>query len=71
MAKQIKTSININASCETIWNILTDFERYPDWNPFIKSILGDVKVGNRVKIKVQDMVFKPKILTFNKNSSSQ
>ncbi|MDY7396123.1 SRPBCC domain-containing protein [Aureibaculum sp. 2210JD6-5] len=67
MAKQIKTFININASPKVVWNILTDFEKYPEWNPFITSISGDVKVGNRIKIRIQDMVFKPKILIFDKN----
>ena len=68
MAKQIITTINIEANPETIWKILTNFEKYPEWNPFIKSVTGNVKVGNRIKIKVQDIVFKPKILTFTKNS---
>ena len=68
MAKQIKTSININASREIIWKILTDFEKYPEWNPFITSLTGNVIVGNRIKIKLQNMVFKPKVLIFNKNS---
>jgi len=67
MAKQIKTSITINASREKIWQILMDFENYPKWNSFIKSVSGDIKVGNRIKIKLQGMVFKPVVLTFNEN----
>ena len=38
MTKQIKTSIHINATKEKVWEILMDFEKYPEWNPFIKSI---------------------------------
>lgn len=68
MAKQIKTSITINASKEKIWKILTDFESYSEWNPFIKSITGDVEVGNQILVKLQGMTFKPKVLTLKKNT---
>ncbi|MGK0328918.1 SRPBCC family protein [Polaribacter sp.] len=68
MAKQIKTSIIIEASREKIWGILTDFENYTEWNSFIKSISGELKVRNRIKIKVQGMTFKPIVLTLNQNT---
>ena len=63
MAKQIKTSITINASKESVWKILTDFENYPKWNSFIKSVTGILKVGNQIKVELQGMTFKPVILT--------
>lgn len=68
MTKEIKTSIIIQASTETIWNILTDFESYPTWNPFIQSIQGDVQVGNKISIQLQGMKFKPKVLVFKENT---
>jgi len=68
MTKQIKTSITINASKKKIWKILTDFENYSEWNSFIKSVTGEVKVGNQIKVKLQGMTFKPVVLTFNKNT---
>ena len=68
MTKQIKTSITINASKEKVWQILTDFSAYPEWNPFIKSINGEVKVGNRIQIKLPEMTFKPTVLTYTKNT---
>lgn len=68
MAKQITTSININASKEKVWNVLTDLESYPQWNSFIQSIHGNLRVGNTIKVKLQDMTFKPVILTFDKNT---
>ncbi|PTB91085.1 SRPBCC domain-containing protein, partial [Marivirga lumbricoides] len=48
MTKQIETSIRIKALSETVWDILTDFEKYPQWNPFIKSVKGEVKEGNNI-----------------------
>jgi len=68
MAKQIKTSITINASKERIWEILTDFEKYPEWNSFIGSVTGKLKVGNRITVKLQGMTFKPVVLTLNENA---
>ncbi len=68
MTKQIKTSITINASKEKIWKILTDFENYQQWNSFIKSVTGNVSVGNTINIKLQGMTFKPVVLTFVENS---
>ena len=67
MTKQIKTSININATKEKVWEILMDFEKYPEWNPFIKSISGNIKIGNRIKVKLQGMAFTPTVVTLNKN----
>jgi hypothetical protein len=66
MGKSIKTEIVINASREKVWEVLTDFKKYPDWNPFIRSISNELKEGGRLKILLQNgenqMAFKPKIL---------
>jgi hypothetical protein len=72
MAKEISTEIRINASPEKIWSVLTDFEKYPEWNPFIKSIEGSPKVNNRIKAQIQapgsrEMTFKPKVLVHDEN----
>jgi hypothetical protein len=72
MAKEIKTEILINASPEKIWTILTHFDNYPNWNPFIKSIKGEVKVGKKITARIEPpnakgMTFKPRILVFNPN----
>ena len=68
MAKQIKTSITIEATKEKVWQILTDFDNYPNWNSFIKSVSGDVKAGNRIQIKLQEMTFRPVVLTMHENT---
>ncbi len=72
MAKQIKTEILIHSTPETIWNILTDFKKYPEWNPFITSIEGKAEVGMKIKARMQPpeakgMTFTPKILAFRAN----
>jgi len=72
MAKEIKAEIVINASPEKIWVILKNFDNYPTWNPFIKSIKGEVKVGNKITVRIEPpnakgMTFKPKVLTYETN----
>lgn len=72
MAKNIKTEILINATPEKIWSILTNFGNYPNWNPFIKSINGEIKVGKKIRAEIEvsqskGMTFSPKILTFVTN----
>uniref|UniRef100_UPI00321727A8 SRPBCC domain-containing protein n=1 Tax=uncultured Draconibacterium sp. TaxID=1573823 RepID=UPI00321727A8 len=72
MKKEITTTIQINASSEIIWKILTDFEKYPEWNSFVKSVTGEVKAGNKIKVKIEPpeekgMSFKPKIMTCEAN----
>ena len=72
MAKEIKTEIVIKATPEKVWAILTDFDNYPNWNPFIKSIKGQVAVGNKIIArleppKAKGMTFKPSVLIFDAN----
>lgn len=67
MKHQISTSIIINANPSTIWNVFTDFSRYPEWNPFIKSIIGEIQVGKRFQANIGNMTFKPRVIAY-KNS---
>lgn len=69
MALDIKTSIRIKATPTKVWEILTDFESYPNWNPFIKSIKGQVEQGHTITARIEPpeskgMTFKPVILVF-------
>lgn len=54
MNKEIKTEIIINASREKIWEVLTDFEQYPQWNPFVVRIEGKPIKGTRLKNTLQN-----------------
>lgn len=53
MAFELKTEIIIHSSPEKIWSILTDFDNYPNWNPFVTSLTGDVKVGNTIQVRIE------------------
>ncbi|MDM9631701.1 SRPBCC domain-containing protein [Robiginitalea aurantiaca] len=65
--KEIKTSIEISASPESIWKILTDFEDYENWNPFITKISGEQRKGGKLKALIGGMKFKPLVLKYDDN----
>jgi hypothetical protein len=73
MNKSIRTEIIINASSETLWSILTDFESYKDWNPFIVEISGKLEKGSRLKNTLKNgdktFVFKPVIVELDSGKS--
>ncbi len=69
MTEQIYTEILINASPKKVWDILTDFENYPEWNSFITSLTGKVAVGNTITVRIlppngNGVKFKPVVLAY-------
>jgi hypothetical protein len=70
--KNIQTEILILADTAKVWNVLMNFDSYPKWNPFITSISGERKLGNRLTVSInppggKGMTFKPNILTLEAN----
>jgi hypothetical protein len=51
--KELHSEIEIDASAERVWDILTDFASYPQWNPFIRRIGGELEVGERLEVRLQ------------------
>ncbi len=69
---EVRTEILINAIPDKIWAILTDFDKYPRWNPFIKYVRKTVKTGRQIEVRIEPpgakgMVFKPKVLALETN----
>lgn len=72
MAKEIRTEITIHAKREKVWAILTDFENYPKWNPFITFIEGKAEEGSQITVRIvppggKAMTFKPTIVSRKEN----
>lgn len=51
--KEIRTEVEINASAEKVWKILADFEKYDQWNPFIRKITGKAREGAKIAIHIE------------------
>lgn len=66
--KQIITEQFIQASPEKVWDILTDTASYPNWNPFIVKMEGEIKPNgqlvNTMMNGTKPMTFKPNITGF-------
>ena len=65
--RELRTEININAPADRVWRLLTDFEHYPRWNPFIRSVRGRPEANTRLEIFIQPsgargMTFRPTVL---------
>jgi hypothetical protein len=65
--KELRTNIEIQASAERVWQLLTDFASFPEWNPFIHWAKGEAKVGAQLEVHIEPsgasgMTFKPTVL---------
>ena len=49
----IKSAVDIGTSAEIVWRVLTDFNAYPHWNPFLISVFGPPVPGQRLKIQAR------------------
>ena len=70
--KELHSQIDINASAERVWQLLTDFASYPQWNPFIRRISGEPATGERLNVRLEPpesrgITLKPKVLAAEPN----
>lgn len=70
--KEIDTEIQIQADSEQVWQVLTDLKHFSQWNPFIRSAKGELKVGSQVEIVVHphgssEISFRTRILKIEPN----
>jgi hypothetical protein len=67
--KEILTSIEIQAGADHVWQVLTDFRAYQEWNPMIRYAEGEALPGSRLKVYFQPAghkrprIFRPKLIT--------
>ena len=61
--KELITEVIINAPRSVVWQVLTDFDHYADWNPFIVSSQGQAIENTRLVNSIQQgdktFTFKP------------
>jgi hypothetical protein len=51
--KELRTEIEIQATPDKVWQVLTSLDKYPEWNPFIHHAIGKAEVGKTVDIDFQ------------------
>jgi len=65
--KSLRSDIEIDASAQHVWEVLTDTAAYPDWNPFIPRLGGTLETGEQLEVRIQPpggraMTFRPRVL---------
>jgi len=48
-----RSQVEINATPQRVWEVLTDWPSFPAWNPFIRSATGTLAEGSRVRIQLR------------------
>ena len=51
--RELRREIEIDASPERVWAVVTDFAAYPEWNPFIRSISGELHEGAKLEVRIE------------------
>ena len=69
---ELRTEIEIDAPADVVWGVLTDFDAYPDWNPFVKKIRGEARTGERIEVTLEQpgnkpITFRPEVRTVEEN----
>ena len=67
MSVTVSTTIDIDAGPQAVWDVLTDFAAYPEWNPFMDAIDGTAEVGRRLVVHLagrggRGTTFRPTVL---------
>ena len=51
--KEIRTEVEIDAPAERVWQVLSNFAAYPNWNPFIRRISGRPRTDSPLEVYLQ------------------
>ena len=51
----IDKTLEIEAPAATVWQVLTDFAAYGQWNPFVPECRCELKPGGAIEMQVQLM----------------
>ena len=56
-------AVNIRATAESIWKLLTDAKDFPRWNSTVTSIEGEIREGEQLRLHVSgtNRTFTPKV----------
>lgn len=62
----VETSVEIAATADQVWRVLTDFAAYPQWNPFIVRARGHAAPGTTLSVTISNhgsqLTFTPRVL---------
>ena len=70
--KELRSQIEIEAPAERVWQVLTGFAAYPQWNPFIRRVRGRPEGEERLEVRMQPsgtrgFTFRPTVVKVEPN----
>jgi hypothetical protein len=70
--KELRSQIEIGGPAERVWQVLTDFAAYPEWNPFIRRVNGRPEVGEQLVVRMRPsgtkgITFRPTVMKVEPN----
>jgi hypothetical protein len=70
--RELHREIEIDGPPERVWAVLTDFAAYPEWNPFIRRISGELRESAKLEVRIEPpggraMTFKPTVRAVEAN----
>jgi hypothetical protein len=70
--RELSQDIEIEAPPERVWAVITDFAAYPEWNPFIRRVSGELREGARLEVRIEPpgaraTTFKPTVRAVEEN----
>lgn len=51
--RELRREIEVEAPPGRVWAVVIDFAAYPDWNPFIRRISGELLEGARLEVRIE------------------
>lgn len=49
----IEHRLRIDAPLETVWEVISQLDRYPEWNPFVVACSSTLAVGDPIRMRVR------------------
>lgn len=54
---RLTETLEIAAPAATVWTVITDLDRYPDWNPFVVACRSTLQPGSPIDMRVRVLPF--------------
>lgn len=67
--RSITATVDLDASPDRVWDVLTDTAGHATWNPFITRVSGTLAVGEKIHVRIappggKQMSFRPTVTEF-------
>ena len=69
--RELRTEIQISAPIDRVWQVLTDFDHWHEWNPMVNQASGNASVHSKLDITMRGpdgknaMKYQPTLLEVN------